>query len=128
VHIALLTGNFERAAQLKLEHFDLWRYFRAGSFGDEETDRNLLLPEALRRIAAAGHGTFAADAVVVIGDTPHDVAVARGGGARSIAVATGSHTTEQLRAAGADHVFHDLSQLREVLGALNLSVDGDRRP
>ena len=27
VFLALLTGNFERGARIKLEYFDLWRYF-----------------------------------------------------------------------------------------------------
>jgi phosphoglycolate phosphatase-like HAD superfamily hydrolase len=55
---------------------------------------------------------------VVIGDTPLDVAVAVTGGARSIAVATGSHTTDELQASGADVVFEDLSDLEAVLVAL----------
>src|SRR4029078_296343 len=42
-HLALLTGSFERGAQIKLEYFDLWRYFDAGAFGDRTHDRNSLL-------------------------------------------------------------------------------------
>src|SRR5205085_11280569 len=40
VFLALLTGNCEQGAKLKLEHFDLWRFFPCGAFGDEVTDRN----------------------------------------------------------------------------------------
>ena len=47
VYLALLTGNYEAGAQLKLEHFDLWRYFRCGAFGDGAADRNGLVPKAL---------------------------------------------------------------------------------
>ena len=35
VYLALLTGNYERSARLKLEYFDLWRYFQSGAFGDD---------------------------------------------------------------------------------------------
>ncbi|HEV2982782.1 MAG TPA: HAD hydrolase-like protein, partial [Vicinamibacterales bacterium] len=61
---------------------------------------------------------FAPSESIVIGDTPLDVACAKAGGARSIAVATGNHTVDQLRAAGADVVFEDLSATREVLAAI----------
>ena len=122
VFLALLTGNFEEGARLKLEHFDLWRYFACGAFGDTTHDRNGLLPEALARVAVCGGPRAAPADAVIIGDTPLDVAVAVTGGARSIAVATGSHTTDELHASGADVVFQDLSDLEAVLAAL------ERRP
>jgi len=118
VFLALLTGNFEEGARLKLEHFDLWRYFPCGAFGDTAHDRNGLLPEALARVAVSGGPRAAPADAVIIGDTPLDVAVALAGGARSIAVATGSHTTVELLASGADVVFQDLSNLDAVLTAL----------
>lgn len=117
VFLALLTGNFEEGARLKLQHFDLWRYFACGAFGDTTHDRNGLLPEALARVVVCGGPPAAPADVVIIGDTPLDVAVAVSGGARSIAVATGSHTTDELRASGADVVFQDLSDLEGVLAA-----------
>src|SRR4051812_441505 len=40
VFLALLTGNYETSARIKLEHFDLWRYFSCGAFGDAAPDRN----------------------------------------------------------------------------------------
>jgi phosphoglycolate phosphatase-like HAD superfamily hydrolase len=120
--LALLTGNYEPAAKLKLEHFDLWRYFAAGAFGDVSIDRNELLAEALGRVERQTGYAGTPEATVVIGDTPHDVAVAKAGGARSIAVATGSHTVEQLRATGADYVFDDLSDLAQVLAALRVAT------
>jgi len=115
--LALLTGNYEAGARLKLEHFDLWRYFQCGAFGDAAPDRNGLMVKALERTAACG-ATFQASDAVVIGDTPLDIACARTGGARSIAVATGSHSVEELRAAGADVAFEDLSDTETVLAAI----------
>ncbi len=47
-------------------------------------------------------------AQIYVGDHPGDVRAARVAGAHSVAVATGPHTQEQLRAAGADVVLPDL--------------------
>ena len=118
VFLALLTGNFVEGARLKLEYFDLWRYFACGAYGDTVHERNDLLAEALARVAACGHLQPLPEHSVVIGDTPLDVGVALAGGARSIAVATGGHTTDELHASGADVVFSDLSDLEKVLKAL----------
>jgi len=120
VHLALLTGNFEAAARIKLEYFDLWRYFRCGAFGDAAPDRNRLLPRAVEAVAACGGPAFAVTDAVVIGDTPLDIACARFSAARSIGVATGLHSADELRAAGADIVFEDLSHTGSVLRALNV--------
>src|SRR5260221_6958482 len=53
VFLALLTGNYEAGARLKLEHFDLWRYFRCGAFGDNAPDRNMLMTRALESVSAS---------------------------------------------------------------------------
>jgi phosphoglycolate phosphatase-like HAD superfamily hydrolase len=119
VYLALLTGNFEAAARAKLEYFDLWRYFACGAFGDAAPDRNGLLPKALARVAACGGPSIAPRDAIVIGDTPLDVACAAHSGARCIGVATGSYAVAQLRDAGADVVFEDLSETRRVLEAID---------
>lgn len=118
VFLALLTGNYEAAARIKLEHFGLWQYFACGAFGDDAHDRNGLLPKAVERIAACGGPVIAPQETIVIGDTPLDVACAAASRAHSIAVATGSHSVDELRAAGADVVFEDLSDVAAVLAAI----------
>lgn len=119
-HLALLTGNFERGAQIKLEYFDLWRYFAAGAFGDRTHDRNSLLDTARERVVAVGGPSVSAADTVVVGDTPLDVAVAVAAGARSLAVATGSYDAAALRASGADVVVEDLRDVDAVLEGLGL--------
>jgi phosphoglycolate phosphatase-like HAD superfamily hydrolase len=109
VFVGLLTGNFESGARIKLEYFDLWHYFRCGAFGDDSADRNALVPFALERARGCGLPDIAVEHILVVGDTPHDVACARAVGAVPVAVATGTFTTEQLRATGAEIVFRDLS-------------------
>ncbi len=52
--LGLLTGNFEEGARIKLQHFDLWKYFRCGAFGDDASDRNHLVPVAMQRARDCG--------------------------------------------------------------------------
>ena len=117
--LALLTGNFRTSARIKLEHFDLWSPFQFGAFADDASDRNLLVPVALQRAREAGHDPRE-ERVIVIGDTPLDVACALAGGVRALGVATGSHGTGELRGAGAYEVFEDLSDTDRVLTVLGL--------
>jgi phosphoglycolate phosphatase len=119
IYLALLTGNYEPAARMKLEHFDLWKYFACGAFGDAAPDRNGLLSRAIARVAQCGGPAVVPSQVVIVGDTPLDVAVAIAGGARSIGVATGSSSLAELQAAGADVVFPDLSEMERVLAAID---------
>lgn len=119
VTLALLTGNFRRGAQIKLEYFDLWSPFRFGAFADDASDRNLLVPIALDRAREAGHELHP-DRVVVIGDTPLDVECARAGGVRALGVATGSHSAAELRDAGAYEALDDLRDTARALKTLGL--------
>jgi phosphoglycolate phosphatase len=120
VFLALLTGNFAAGARLKLEYFDLWRYFRCGAFAEDAPDRNSLFGQALARVKACGGPDVNPADVVVIGDTPLDVAVAIAGGGRAVGVATGSYTTDALVASGADVALRDLSDLTAVVEAFGL--------
>ena len=115
VFLALLTGNFKEGARIKLEHFDLWRYFRCGAFGDDAADRNELVPYAVGRARQFGlHDIDPAD-ILVVGDTPHDVACAHAVGAVPVGVATGGFTAQQLRDSGADIVYENLGVPAEFL-------------
>jgi phosphoglycolate phosphatase len=118
VFLGLLTGNFEAGARIKLEHFDLWRYFRCGAYGDDAADRNELVPFALERARRCGLPDIAPDHILVVGDTPHDIACARAVGATPVGVATGGFSVEQLRDSGAEIVFPDLSKTSEFLNLL----------
>lgn len=116
IHLGLLTGNWMRGAEIKLAHFGLWQYFEFGAFGDDETDRNKLVPHALRRAKEKFNIQPNHDAVYVIGDTPRDIHCARPHGAVAIAVATGEYSVEQLRAEKPDFLFVDLSEVEKVVG------------
>jgi phosphoglycolate phosphatase-like HAD superfamily hydrolase len=108
VFLGLLTGNFKDGARIKLERFDLWRYFQCGAFGDDSPDRNALVPVAVGRATACGMPGFTPADIIVVGDTPHDVACAQAVGAVPVGVATGGFTADQLRDCGAAVVFDTL--------------------
>lgn len=106
--VGLLTGNLARGAWIKVGHFGLAGHFAMGAFGDDHWDRNELGPIARTRAEEKMGRTFLPQETLVIGDTPKDVACARAFGARSLAVATGGFTQEQLVASGADEVLDTL--------------------
>jgi phosphoglycolate phosphatase len=118
VFLGLVTGNFEEGARIKLEYFHLWRYFRCGAYGDDAQDRNALVPLALERAQACGLNNASRHHVLVVGDTPHDVACALAAGALPVGVATGSYSVEEIKASGADVVFRDLSDPQAFLALL----------
>lgn len=118
LHLALLTGNYRDAAEIKLQHFEIWDFFEWGAFADDAADRNLLVPIACRRAETYDIPPEAIERVIVIGDTPHDIECAKVAGATSIAVATGGFTIDQLRDAGADAALPDLSDTEKVLSLL----------
>lgn len=118
VFVGLLTGNFEEGARIKLGHFDLWRYFRCGAYGDDSADRNALVPFALERARRLGLPDLSAEHILVVGDTPHDVACAHAVGARPVGVATGGFSVDELRRSGADMVFENLSATEKFLALL----------
>ena len=120
VFVALLTGNIAQGARIKLEFFDLWRYFPCGGFGDVSADRAGLLVDALAAVTAHSGCDFRVTEIVIVGDTPLDVSVAVQAGTRSLAVATGSFDEVALREAGADVVLPDLSETARVLSAFGL--------
>jgi phosphoglycolate phosphatase len=116
--LGLLTGNLRRGAQLKLEHYQLWHYFAFGAFADDHHDRNELGAFALARAHESSGEKFLPAQVDVIGDTGHDIACGKAFGARTIAVATGSWSPEQLAEYAPDFLFHDLAKVEEVIATL----------
>jgi phosphoglycolate phosphatase len=115
LHMALLTGNYEHAAQIKLRHFEVADYFEWGAFGEESADRNELGRIAMLRAVERSVPARARAQAVVIGDTPHDIDCAHSAGVRALGVATGSYSVIELETAGADVVLADLSDIERVL-------------
>jgi phosphoglycolate phosphatase len=118
VALALLTGNFLEGARIKLEYFDLWKYFPCGAFGGDAASRNDLVPIALSRARECGIINGQPSNVLVVGDTPNDVECALVASVTPIGVATGGYSVEDLRGAGAEIVFEDLSDANAFLALL----------
>ncbi len=113
--LALLTGNIERGAKLKLEHYGLWQFFEFGAFADDHHDRNELGPFAQKRAREMHAVDFAADAIDVIGDTPHDIACGKAIGAHTIAVATGQFSRDELAKYEPDELLEDFSAIDALI-------------
>jgi phosphoglycolate phosphatase-like HAD superfamily hydrolase len=117
VRLALVTGNYEPVARLKLKRAGIGHWFESGQggFGSDSEDR-LALPPIARRRAGGGPGhPHPRERTIVIGDTPRDIACAHADALRCVAVATGPYPPEELTAA--DVVVNPASELRRVLAA-----------
>jgi phosphoglycolate phosphatase-like HAD superfamily hydrolase len=118
--MGMLTGNYGPAVSLKLAAVDVdLDQFAVTAFGDEAPNRAELVALAMQRYEKVTGQAADPRRVVVIGDTPRDVACARANGCVSFAVATGEHSESDLRAAGASVAVEDLSDpepLLELLG------------
>ncbi|MGI9100263.1 MAG: HAD family hydrolase [Solirubrobacteraceae bacterium] len=116
VRLAVVTGNYEPIARLKLRRAGIGRFFpsRQGGFGSDHEQRAELPRIARRR--AGDREPWPRARTVVIGDTPRDIACARADGVRVVALATGPFGAEQLREA--DAVAHDARELGVLLKRL----------
>jgi phosphoglycolate phosphatase-like HAD superfamily hydrolase len=97
VHSLLLTGNTRAGARAKLSHYELDGYFEDGAFCLDMDDRGEIASRALD-VAAKVIGTPPeVDRTFVIGDTPHDISAGKSIGARTIAIASGVVSAEELK-------------------------------
>ncbi len=120
--LGILTGNLEASARVKLAHFGIDRHFRFGAFGSDSPDRDHLVPVAVGRAERAlGRAVGLGRHVVVIGDTPRDVACALANGATAIGVATHRYSRRELHDSGAHAVLPDLLDAEALLEAARSS-------
>jgi phosphoglycolate phosphatase-like HAD superfamily hydrolase len=117
---ALLTGNIESMAYLKMQLVGLEKYFTLpGAFGDESHYRRDLPALAADRIRKQLGVDLAPEQFIVIGDTPNDIDCARHFGARAVAVGTGRTVVqEEIIASKPDALLPDLSDVDLVLKTL----------
>ena len=116
--LALLTGNWERGAGIKLGSVGLSRYFAFGSYGDGQTDRRDLPPVAFARAVERCGREFRPDETWIIGDSLLDVDCAKAHGIPCLAVATGRTEAGALESAGAERVLADLASIDDVVATL----------
>jgi len=118
VLLALLTGNFEEGARIKLGVHGLNRYFAFGAFGEGARQRSELPQRALDAARSHSDHPFSKKEVVIIGDTPNDIHCGRHLHVRTISVATGPFSVETLRKEGPDFIFPDFRDTAKVVEAI----------
>jgi len=117
---SLLTGNLAPVAHLKLRMMSLIEFFdfESGAYGSDSPRRTDLPLIAAERAAQRYGHVFAGPDIVIVGDTPNDIACARAVGARAVAVATGPFGVDELRAHAPDAVLPDLTDTGAALTAI----------
>jgi phosphoglycolate phosphatase-like HAD superfamily hydrolase len=110
--MGILTGNLRIGAEIKLRHHGIWEHFEFGVFADDHEDRNELAAIARERAGKILGRPLLGEEVLIIGDTPRDIDCARHIGAKVLAVATGGHTMEELRAHHPDWLVENLVGVR----------------
>ena len=109
VAVGLGTGNVRPGARAKLAPLGILHHFGFGGFGCDHEDRDVILRLGAERGAATLGLPVSACRVVVIGDTPRDVAAARAIGAEAVGVGSARFTAEELVVHGASRAFADLA-------------------
>ena len=109
----LLTGNTRGGARAKLTHYDLFRYFSDGAFAEDASERTVIAARALDLARRAG--PVADEAIFVVGDTPHDIHCANAIGARTVAVATGGYSLDELESHRPWRAFAELPPADEFI-------------
>ncbi len=107
--VGLGTGNVRAGAAIKLGRAGIYERFSFGGFGCDDEDRAALLAVGAERGASLLGLPRSECRVVVIGDTPRDIASAHAIGAEAIAVATGGYSLTELSACQPRHAFASLA-------------------
>jgi len=112
--MGLATGNLEKGAEIKLKPSSLLKHFKFGGYASDSWKRSEILKKAYKRgLLIAEKENSKIEEVFVIGDTPRDVMAAKEAGFKSIGMALYNFSEEDLKKAGADHVFKDYSGLKD---------------
>ena len=118
VVLALLTGNIEPGARVKLRGASLDEFFPFGAFGSDSEHREKLPPIAVERAEAASGHRFRGRDVVIIGDSIYDVRCGTPHSATTIAIASGKTSAEKLLAEKPDHFFRSAEETEGLLAAI----------
>ena len=120
VHQSVLTGTMQKVAAMKLRLTNLLHYvdLDTGAYGSDHHQRVQLPNFALTRANQRFQPALSGSDIIIIGDTPNDIACGKAHGARTVAVATGPFSVADLTAHQPDAVLADLSDLDAALTAI----------
>lgn len=109
--IAMATGKSRRGVERVIRTHDWADLFDSTHCADDGPGKPhpAMLVECMRVLQVRPHQ------VVMIGDTGHDIRMAKAAQVRAQGVGWGFHTAEEVRDAGADHVAETFDELGEQL-------------
>ena len=113
IYLGLATGNVEVGARIKLDRGELNLFFTFGGFGSDSEDRMALVRKAAQKVADKSGGEVDSSNTFVIGDTPLDIDAGKRCGFKTVGVATGSYSVDQLLACGATFAVSDFAAQRD---------------
>jgi phosphoglycolate phosphatase len=111
--LGLATGNVELGARIKLDRGRLNPYFAFGGFGSDSENRTELVHQAANKAAARCGAPISPSETYVVGDTPLDIDAGTRAGFKTVGVATGSYSVEELIDSGATFAIQDFEQGRD---------------
>ena len=115
IELAVGTGNFLPGAKIKLNHVGLMNYFDDTNLfcaSENHWSRDLIINDAKNSLATDQIG-------IVIGDSPKDILSAKASGLKSIAVATGAHSSAELAKYVPNLILHDDWQVNDLIDGIN---------
>ncbi|MGC9517302.1 MAG: HAD family hydrolase [Methanomicrobiales archaeon] len=118
VLMGLTTGNLEPIAYAKLNRAGLDGYFPFGGFGSDYAERYLLVKKAIQ--TARSKFNYKMNNIFVIGDTPLDVIAGKKAGAKTIGVATGTYSADDLIKSDVDLLMNDLTDEKSFIKYIGL--------
>lgn len=114
-HLGVVTGNGREKATRFLRMAGLQDYFSVFGFGDDAESRDEIVQRAL---TDAQNKQLTWDKLVLIGDTPNDVAAAQRAEAIAVAMTTGSVTRAVLEQTNPDLILDSLVEYEKIMKLL----------
>lgn len=117
--VMLYTGDSRGIVEAVFKATGLGKYFHACFYGTEVKKRADMVALSLKKANELTGKNFGDRDIVIIGDSLRDIEVSKHFNALMISVATGVYSENELKQAGADYVFKDLSDFQQVLNTIN---------
>ena len=118
--LGIVSGNLKEIAKIKLQSVDLWKYFYGGGFGDDAFERYKLVKIAISRAEKIFNTKFLKREIILFGDTIHDITAAKKVNILAVGIEKGIYSKKSLIEAGADFVFQDFRDLKDISNSLKI--------
>ena len=116
--VVLYTGDSASIVDQVFRVTGLDNYFKFCVYGTEVQSRVDMVRLAVEKAERLARNRFTNKDIVIVGDSLRDIDCGKQFNALTIAVATGFHSEEKLRAAKPDYLFKNLEDYKKVLAAI----------